>query len=747
MLNPFDTVYDIKKGEDRSYYKLLPLFIDDRVFPEHNVDLNIDRQNDYRQLWNAFEEEVKRLPNNHFTSQATSLLNLLKKYTWCIPSATNSMPDISLYDHLKTTAAIATCLYQSTEIEEFGSLPVSFDGLIQEEKERFVLLAGDFSGIQKFIYQLSSKGAAKTLKGRSFYLSLVQDVVIQKIKNIFEAEDAQILMSSGGRFQILLPNDSSKIELFKEFISKINLELRKEFESVLYLAIGIKAFRASQLLKDNGYSEAVKDAYKEVERDKNRKFAEVIDEQFFMLGEVSGTKSAQICHVTGIDLQDNQVAELVEEDMIISKSVEEQISLGRWLRDAKYIVKIQKSTGKKKNHEITPLSNFVSESDEDAITYRFCKSLTKEELKRMTKSEPVSDVIAINNTDFMSFSETGQHFSSSFMFYGAAWTPDEVSDEDKKEPKTVEFTDIAKDNANNLMAVVRLDIDSLGDLFRNGFNTSDSTNKYLGSISRYSNMSEKLDLFFSGYIHYLISEIYKSEKEFDQQLLSGSFTEDQPCQHIFPVYAGGDDVFIICRWDIAPQLAKRIHDDFKRFVNHHDKLSLSGGISVVSGKYPIHKAALEADEAEKKAKSLKKSEKADGKDALCMFGQAMSWKDFSLAESYVKQIITWQEQMKSRTILSFLRNLYAEYDDRFHFGRWRWRSAYQLKRIGKAYKNEEDMARFASWLFTGNLDNEGPERVEILKKNKEQKEQRNPELVDLTGFAVRWVQNLTRNKS
>lgn len=130
-----------------------------------------------------------------------------------------------------------------------------------------------------------------------------------------------------------------------------------------------------------------------------------------------------------------------------------------------------------------------------------------------------------------------------------------------------------------------------------------------------------------------------------------------------------------------------------------------------------------------------------------MFGQAMSWKDFSLAESYVKQIITWQEQMKSRTILSFLRNLYAEYDERFHFGRWRWRSAYQLKRIGKAYKNEEDMASFASWLFTGNLDNQELKRVEIIKKNKEQKIQRNPELVDLTGFAVRWVQSLTRNKS
>src|SRR5690625_6051188 len=91
-----------------------------------------------------------------------TLLSLLRKYTWCIPSATNTMPDISLYDHLKTTAAIAVCLHDSEQIEEYGKLPETFDGLKEEEKNRFALLVGDFSGIQKFIYQLTSKGAAKT---------------------------------------------------------------------------------------------------------------------------------------------------------------------------------------------------------------------------------------------------------------------------------------------------------------------------------------------------------------------------------------------------------------------------------------------------------------------------------------------------------------------------------------------------------------------------------------------------------
>lgn len=42
----------------------------------------------------------------------STLLAILRKFTWAIPSDTrrNIIPDVSLYDHLKTTAAITACL-------------------------------------------------------------------------------------------------------------------------------------------------------------------------------------------------------------------------------------------------------------------------------------------------------------------------------------------------------------------------------------------------------------------------------------------------------------------------------------------------------------------------------------------------------------------------------------------------------------------------------------------------------------
>jgi len=53
------------------------------------------------------------LPYNYdFHVYLPSLISVLEKYTWCIPSAIyHTLPDISLFDHSVSTAAIASALY------------------------------------------------------------------------------------------------------------------------------------------------------------------------------------------------------------------------------------------------------------------------------------------------------------------------------------------------------------------------------------------------------------------------------------------------------------------------------------------------------------------------------------------------------------------------------------------------------------------------------------------------------------
>ncbi|MDW8466920.1 MAG: HD domain-containing protein [Chloroherpetonaceae bacterium] len=108
------------------------------------------------------------------------LLYLLEKFCHSTPAQTPvafqgkerlSKPDINLYDHLRSTAAIALCLYD--EYVE-GSWKGKDADILNDGKEGYkrdsfpepcLLVAGDVSGIQDFIFSVTTKGAAKALKG------------------------------------------------------------------------------------------------------------------------------------------------------------------------------------------------------------------------------------------------------------------------------------------------------------------------------------------------------------------------------------------------------------------------------------------------------------------------------------------------------------------------------------------------------------------------------------------------------
>ena len=77
----------------------------------------------------------------------------------------------------------------------------------QEYKQLFV--GGDLSGIQKFLYNISSKKAAVSLKGRSYYLQQYMNNVCTKLEdavNQVGAKHVEVIYNSGGKFYLLTDN-------------------------------------------------------------------------------------------------------------------------------------------------------------------------------------------------------------------------------------------------------------------------------------------------------------------------------------------------------------------------------------------------------------------------------------------------------------------------------------------------------------------------------------------------------------
>ena len=103
-----------------------------------------------------------------------SLLGLLETQFSCFPSSTftGESPDVSLFDHAKTTAAIAACISEYVQANNITDLRKA---LFEQEKDFcqkdiFVLYTADFSRIQSsFILSIPKTPCAPCAAGRSFW--------------------------------------------------------------------------------------------------------------------------------------------------------------------------------------------------------------------------------------------------------------------------------------------------------------------------------------------------------------------------------------------------------------------------------------------------------------------------------------------------------------------------------------------------------------------------------------------------
>jgi CRISPR-associated protein Csm1 len=667
---------------------LTRLELSNNYFPAENDDTLPD----YKTLWRDFTSEVKFIQTNSFKTFTETLLALLKKYASNIPSSTQHLPDVSLFDHLKTSAAFAVCLYDYLAENKFSTLPSRAD-------KPFLLIGGDLSGIQKFIYGIIARGAAKNLKGRSFYLHLLVDNIVQALVDELELFDSNIIYSSGGGFYLLAPNNSSITEKLILFNRKIEKQLFDFHKTDLYFSFAAVPFGEEEIYFSNNSGKRTignvwEDLTRELSNNKEKRFKHLIETEydtFFMPGESGGIREKDA--ITGEEIAGKSIK---LDDHTLSSYTYSQIQLGERLRNSDYWLI---------SREILPYFPKEALAFEPIklgyFNYFIAKSFfdDPDNRNKLKKSADRIRAVAINEMNFLESPQKGIDNIYGFDFYGGNKYPESKWHSMPKvfeELAGVEFADdlrIKRKTSPALIriGILRMDVDNLGVIFRRGLSIDKR------SFSRYSVLSRSLDYFFKGYLN----TIWNQEKYKELTQI---------------IYAGGDDLFLIGKWEILIEMASEINTEFRKWTCHNPDLTLSGGLAFVYPKFPILKSSAMSEIEEKNGKNHEYG--LVKKNSISMFSFPVNWDTEFIFLSKLKEEIKILLDQKGlyQGFSSDMFNLMesaklskpTESEDKFKLMNYQviWHTAYNFKRAMQRNKNDHVKTFFAKWIeliYTGKI--------------------------------------------
>jgi CRISPR-associated protein Csm1 len=639
-INPGESNLQRDKIKKKNFYYSHKILSTDSVLPGENHGEGNGEVKEYKGHIKAFIRELQKVVERLPQPSLETLYYLLKKYLWCIPAPYyEDNIDISIFDHLKTTAAITAVFYKHFAWRLQG---LTKEAITDRSEARYSLIQGDISGIQKFIYNISSKGASRGLKGRSFYLQLLSDAVSRYLLHELDLPIANLLYSSGGKFYILSHLQSD--DAIKTFENHVNAFLYKTFNGLIYFAVGKYDFNGEELAGD--FSKIWTQVSQETAKCKRNKFKHIMETDYqLVFSPQSGYGDIKFCTVCGKEEENMMEKDEIRKCRTCLKTEE----IGAKLRDFNYL---GETIGKNNNGDLKfQFGDFI-------ISYSIYSQLPGNRQNNEM-------IYRINNTDFLPGRLPGDNMG--FKFYGGNEAPKTA----KGYIKT--FDEIAKDSTGiERLGILRMDVDNLGYIFQRGIP------KEQGNFSQVTGLSFYFDMFFQGYINEILKDVKNT---------------------VYVIYSGGDDLFIIGPWNTVVEKAINTRKEFSRFTAYNPYITLSAGIELISGKYPISRGAAMAGEAEERAKSFREE-----KNAVTFLDKTLSWKNFEICQE-IKELIM-EIAKENKGIINRLKQIYLLYQknesrytnieiktdeirEEIFYNKWMWRMVYSLYRFAKDNKKKE----------------------------------------------------------
>ena len=532
------------------------------------------------------EKLLKKLREKNFTGFSPNQLLRLLEVTLSYVSdgvIDNTESDISLYDRAKLAAAFAACISKYMIHHNLSGV----EGESYSEQPAFLMVSGDISGIQQFIYTIPSKGALKSLRGRSFYLEILLENIADEILSACEISRTCLLYTGGGHFYLLAPNTEETVAVLNSYKRKINAWFLKNFGTLLYIAMGWIHCSIHDLTSDQT-GEVYRQVGRQVASDKlcrydEESLAALFSPESELNKNRNGERECSICHMSNVDLE----AYNLEDGTEACPVCRDLFLLGQNVisDDTAFIVTNNNS------ENALPIPGVYKD---------YYLRVSSFSASGVQKTQSMAVRTYVKNITYLDCEDVIYLWISDYTYR------DEYG-------KVLEFNELAslaggekEETGIERLAVLRADVDNLGAAFISGF-----PEKY-SSLARSTVLSRYLSLFFKRYVNLICQGNLNGIPEESKRKFSLFKNAKGEKRRVHVVYSGGDDLFIVGVWDDLIELAVDIRMFFSVFTN--DKLSFSAGIGFFQDKCPVSQMARKTGELEDVAKGN------DGKNSVALFG-------------------------------------------------------------------------------------------------------------------------------
>lgn len=545
-----------------------------------------------------------------------------------VPSATafGTRPDVSLYDHSRATAAFAAAIwrYHVERADDPAAVAASQQSRSDWDAKKLLLIQGDFSGIQAFIFGGSAdtqKSAARLLRGRSALVALLSDLAALRVLEDLGLPPTSQVINAAGKFLIVAPNTAG----VRKALAATRAALDDWFikQSFGLASVVIAEVEASCNDFVGGRFGALRGRLAStLEAAKRQRFA------FGSAGApdplIATDYSSGVCRFDG-----RLPANTTYGDEPCSTLSRDQIELGRWLAQSaggRKLLAIDRVDAARRSDVTVLRTNF----------FGYAVSLCKADAGVAESTSRVFDLsLAPADPSRPLFSGHARREINAYVpVIGSTHTADPRFDgmRDLGEAgDLMTFEHIARDALSvsvsgeivgvAALGVLKGDVDDMGRIFSSALGDRPT-------FAAWAALSRRVSSFFSVVVPHLCNR----KPEY---------------RSVYTVFAGGDDFFFLGPWLAIKRFAAELRSEFRRYCAESDALHFSAAYLMTKPGYPLR---LMIDRIES---GLDAAKSVDGKDAIHLADRStalpMKWREFSELRARSDELGTLVEDARLST--------------------------------------------------------------------------------------------------